>query len=176
MKKLTIALVTLPLILAGAASFAGMQQHEGQNKCDRDHDMKRYNYADRESNRMDKMSKHLELTEAQQQEMQKLFEGKQKQHQAMREQMQSLHQTTRDINPAAADYDKRLADAKKAASEMATNKIDQMVNMRAEISKILTAEQLSKMDEMKQQHRKAKGDGYDKHHKDGHGMRVQPQE
>lgn len=176
MKKLTVALLTLPVLLAGAASFAGMQQHDGYNKCDRDGDMKRYEHEDRQSNRMEWMSKRLELTDVQQQEMQKLFEGKQKQHQTMREQMQSLHQATRDIDPSAADYDKRLADAKKAASEMAVSKIDQMVSMRTEMSKILTAEQLSKMDAMKQYHGEGKGDGYGKHHMDDSGMRLKSQQ
>ena len=176
MKKLTVALLTLPVLLAGAASFAGMQQHDGYNKCDRDGDMKRYEHGDHHTNRMEWMSKRLELTDVQQQEMQKLFEGKQKQHQTMREQMQSLHQATRDIDPSAADYDKRLADAKKAASEMAVSKIDQMVSMRTEMSKILTAEQLSKMDAMKQHHREGKGDSHAKHHNDSHRMQPEPQE
>lgn len=173
MKKLTIALFTLPVLLAGTAVIAGMQHHdEGYSKCDKGEKMHKGDRKDRENHRLEKMSEQLGLSDSQQEEMQKLFENKKDQRQEMHSQMRNLHQATRNLDPDAADYKARLAETKQAAADMAVSKVDQQVSMRTEMAKILTADQLSKLEEMRDRSGKEHG----KHRGEGHEKRPQPQE
>ncbi|WP_372739933.1 Spy/CpxP family protein refolding chaperone [Neptunomonas sp.] len=168
MKKLTIALISLPILLAAAASYAGMQHSEGYGKCDRDGGMYKHDRNSNKNRMIERMSEKLDLSETQQQDLQQLFESKQAQRQEMHKQMRSLHQATRNLDPSAADYDQRLSEAKQAATELAVNKIDQKVDMKAAMANILTADQLSKMEKMRdgsgsgKEHGKHRGEGYEK--------------
>ncbi|BBB28173.1 Spy/CpxP family protein refolding chaperone [Neptunomonas japonica] len=159
MKKLTIALLTLPVLLVGTTVIAGMQ-HEGFSKCDRDGKMEKYDQKDRSKYMVKKMSKKLGLSDTQQEEVQKLFSSKHEQRQKMHTQMRTLHQATRDLDPNAADYDQQLAKTKTTAADMAVNKVEQQVNMKTEMAKILTEEQMSKLDDMRANF----GEGRGKHH------------
>lgn len=171
MKKLTIALITAPILLAGVAAFAGMQHHGDDEKCDRGHGNgheKRMDKSDREdrADRMlERMSKRLELSDEQQVAMKTLFADQKEQRQTMRSEMQSFHQAMRNLDPAAADYDTNLTEAKRIAADLAVNKVDQKISMKTELSKILTAEQLSKFEDMRERH----GEGHGKKHGDKHG-------
>ena len=166
MKKLTIALCTLPLLLVGTAVIADMK-HEGFSKCDRDGKMEKYAQKDRSKYMVKKMSKKLGLSDTQQEEVQKLFSSKHEQRQAIHTQMRTLHKATRDLDPSAADYDQKLAQTKKAAADMAVSKVEQHVNMKTEMAKILTAEQMSKFEEMRGRFEEGRG----KHHGEGYGKR-----
>ncbi len=163
MKKLTIALITAPILLAGVAAFAGMQHHEGNDRCDRgdgkghEYRMNKSDSEDRAERMVERMSKQLELNDEQQVAMKKLFDGQKEQYQIMRTEMQSFHQATRNLDPAAADYDKNLTEAKRIAADLAVKKVDQKVSMRAELSEILTAEQLSKFEDMRERHGEGNG-------------------
>ncbi|WP_028468503.1 Spy/CpxP family protein refolding chaperone [Neptunomonas japonica] len=159
MKKLTIALLTLPALLVGTTVIAGMQ-HDGFSKCDRDGKMEKHAQKDRSNYMVKKMSKKLGLSDSQQEEVQKLFSSKHEQRQEMHTQMRTLHKATRDLDPNAADYDQQLAKTKKAAANMAVSKIEQQVYMKAEMAKILTAEQISKFEDMRARF----GEGRGKHH------------
>lgn len=172
MKKLTIALLTLPTLLIGSVVIAGMQQGEGFSKCDRSEKMYKNDYKDRGNHMLTKISNQLELSDTQQEEMQKLFNNKQDQRQEMHAKMRNLHQATRNLDPSASDYTTRLADTKKAAADMAVSKVDQHVSMQTEMAKILTPDQLSKLDKMRDSFGKERG----KHHGEGYGQRAQPQE
>jgi len=166
MKKLTIALCTLPLLLVGTSVIAGMQ-HEGFSKCDRDGKMEKHDQKDRSKYMVKKMSKKLGLSDTQQEEVQKLFSSKHEQRQEMHTQMRTLHKATRDLDPSAADYDQQLAQTKKAASDMAVSRVEQQVNMKTEMAKILTAEQMSELEEMRGRF----GEGRGKHHGESYGKR-----
>lgn len=173
MKKLTLALLALPVLLTGTAVIAGMQQHDGGfNKCDQGEKMQKGDRTDRENNRLEKMSKQLGLSDSQQEEMHKLFNSKQEQRQEMHAQMRNLHQATRTLDPSAADYKERLAETKAAAADMAVSRVDQHVGMQTEMAKILTADQLSKLEKM----RDGFGEERNKHRGEGDGKRPQPQE
>ncbi|SFF83296.1 Spy/CpxP family protein refolding chaperone [Neptunomonas qingdaonensis] len=171
MKKLTIAMITAPILLAGAAAFASMHNNDDNEKCDRGHGhghedrMHKSDKGDRAERMVERMSKRLELSDEQQVAMKKLFNDKQEQHQTMRTEMQNFHQATRNLDPNAADYDKSLAEAKRIAADLAVKKVDQKVSMKAELSKILTAEQLSKFEDMRERH----GEGHGKKHGYKHG-------
>ena len=177
MKKFTIALITAPILLAGAAAFAGMQHHDGDEKCDRgdgkghEDRMNKEDREDRADRMVERMSKRLELSDEQQVSMKKLFDDKKAQHQTMRTEMQSFHQAMRTLDPAAADYDKNLAEAKRIAADLAVNKVDQKVSMKAELSKILTAEQLSKFEDMRERHGEGYGHKGDNDHRGDKGDR-----
>jgi len=171
MKKLTIALLTLPVLALGTTVIAGMQ-HEGYSKCDQGAKMHKNDHNERAGHMLKKMSKQLELSETQEEEMRNLFSKKQDQRQAMHAQMRNLHQTTRNLDPGASDYATRLADTKKAAAELAVSKVDQHVSMRTEMAKILTPDQLSKLESMRDNSKQK----YGRHHGEGDEKRSQPQE
>lgn len=166
MKKLTIALLTLPVLVLGTTVIAGMQ-YEGSGKCDQGKKMHKNDHKDRADYMLKKMSKQLALSETQEEEMQKLFNNKQDQRQAMHAQMRNLHQATRTLDPSAADYATRLADTKKAAADMAVSRVDQHASMQTEMAKILTPEQLSKLDKI----RDGYGMGHGKHYREGYEKR-----
>ncbi|WP_293267549.1 Spy/CpxP family protein refolding chaperone [Neptunomonas sp.] len=160
MKKLTVTLLAIPALLAGTAVFAGMN-HDGYSKCDRggkmfgsDKSEKRAGYIAK------KMSKKLGLSDTQQVQVEQLFSSKQEQRQGMYKEMQELHQATRDLDPNAADYSTRLADTKKAAADMAVSRVEQQVGMRADMAKILTAEQMAKFEEMRDKFGKGRGKNF----------------
>ncbi len=171
MKKLTIALLTLPVLALGTSVIAGMQP-EGFSKCDRSAKMHKSDHNERADHMLKKMSKQLELSETQEEEMRNLFSKKQDQRQEMHAQMRNLHETTRNLDPSASDYATRLADTKKAAAELAVSKVDQHVSMQTEMAKILTPDQINKLDKM----RDGFGKEHGKHYREGDEKRSQSQE
>ena len=172
MKKLTIALLALPVLLTGTAVIAGMQQNEGFSKCDQGEKMHKNYDKDRANHMLRKISKQLDLSDTQKEEVRKLFDNKKEQRQDMHSKMRNLHQATRTLDPNAADYEKRLAETKQAAADMAVSRVDQHVNMRSEMAKILTTDQLDKFEKM----RGGFGEERSKHRGEDYGKQSKPQE
>lgn len=153
MKKLTVALIGIPAILIGSIAIAGMGP--GGDRCDQDNGDKkhagRYDNADHQQRRIDRLATHLELSDTQKEQVKAVFSAKQEQRDAMHTKMQQLHEVTRKLNPNDADYSQQLNSAKQMAADLAISKIDEQASMKAEMAKILTPEQQSKMAEMMSQ-------------------------
>lgn len=112
--------------------------------------------ADRADKRVERMTKHLELNEAQTASVKALFADQAAQRpEQPRKGMKGLAQ----LDPNAADYNEqvqaRIADMQQQLAE----RVERRANFKAELYAILTPEQEEKLAEM----RERKG----KHHRDG---------
>lgn len=158
MKKLTMALIALPILAIGTTTIAGMKYASDDDRCERG---ERYSQEDRQKRNPDKMverlAKKLELSQTQKNEVKQLFITKQQQRETMREQMQSLHKTLRGLDPSAADYASALAQAKQKAALMAESKIDERMHMKAAMQKILSPEQMAQFEEMQSKRKHYQG-------------------
>lgn len=148
MKKAIITLITIPAIAFGAAALADMKGHGGpfgdkdkSERCDREK-------GDRGERMLKRMSKKLDLTDEQKVAVGKLMEEKRDQKVASKDKMVELHKAIRDLDPTADNYTQQLNKAKQTAADMAMQRVDSKASMKAEMQKILTGEQLAKLDEM----------------------------
>ncbi len=153
LKRRTIALMTIPtMLLIGAFNVAHaantqpgnwqQSKHYAENRGGSHHAM-------RASKKLNILSKKLALTAQQQAQIKVLFQAQRTAHKAAAGDQQPLHQALRNLDPKAADYAQKLAQVKQQAGLAASQKIDDMLAMQQSMKKILTAEQLLKMQEMR---------------------------
>ena len=113
-----------------------------------------------------KMTKALDLTEQQQTELKAAFESQKSVMDANKESRKSLHDAIRKLDVNAADYSAQLATVKAQAGLAAQTKIDNLMSMKQQLAKILTSEQLEKLEEMKMKKGQEKGKRKGKHNQD----------
>ncbi len=115
--------------------------------------------------KVQRLTKVLELSEAQQTQITALFEKQKAAHKAGAEQRKSLHDAIRAIDVNAADYTAKLAQVKQQAGLEAQNKVEKMLTAKQEMQKILTPEQFSKFEEIKAKMKMKRGQKHDRQEK-----------
>ena len=149
----TIALMAIPsMLLIGAFNVAHADntqpgnwqksEHYAENRGDNHRTM-------RATKKLNILSKKLALTAQQQTKIKALFQAQRTDHKAAAKNRKSLHQAIRNLDPNAGDYAQKLAQVKQQAGLAASQKIDDMLAMQQSMKKILTAEQLLKMQELR---------------------------
>ena len=94
-----------------------------------------------------RMSDKLDLTEEQQEQIKGIMETSQETREAARETMQENRQALRDLDPAAADYDAKVAEYAEVLASMKKEAILERADIRKQIDAVLTEEQQEKLAE-----------------------------
>ena len=148
MKFKSIAMLSLPAIFL-AGTFTSLQVQAQDNDQKKGHRYEQGNKGQHSERMLKRLSKKLDLTEQQQTDLKALFDSKKDASEGKRESRQALHEAVRNLDPNAADYAAKLAQVKQQAGLAAQNKIDSMMEMRQGLQKILTPEQFTKMQTLK---------------------------
>ncbi len=150
--RTTALMAILTMLLIGAFNVAHADntqpgnwqksEHYAENRGGSHHAMKA-------TKRHNILSKKLALTAQQQTQIKALFQAQRTAHKAAAGIRKPLHQAIRNLDPKADDYAQKLVQVKQQAGLAASQKIDDMLAMQQSMKKILTAEQLLKMQELR---------------------------
>ena len=160
----------LVTLLASTLALGASVSHSGESN------EKRHGYSQNEAGKhhkkggkhhggsMKRIAKKLELTEAQQAELKTLREQQKANASSLREQMKAVRTATKALDTSSADYDSQVAAIADQKANLSRQIFIQRSQARQQFQAVLTAEQLTKLKEMKGKRGK-------KGHGKGHGNR-----
>ena len=157
----------LVTLLASTLGFAATAAHAGES-CDK---RGGHGYSNHEGGKhfgkrggrhgdgrmMKRMTKKLNLTDAQQAELKTLREAQKEEHKALREEMKALRTEMQALDTTSADYQSKVAVLADKKADLDRKKFIQRSEARQKFEAVLTDEQRAKYKELKAK-RKSRGD------------------
>jgi Spy/CpxP family protein refolding chaperone len=168
MKKGMSVLLVAALVGGGmSVAYADRDGYESHHEYGERHHGKEGKHCKKGGKfRIEKMREHLGLSDEQVKKMESIREKFKPKMQALREKSKANRAKLREAKHADKVNMSEIKALAKAQGELKTQKIILKAEKRQAIHAVLTKEQLSKMQEMRKQHRENRGDD-DRHH----GMR-----
>lgn len=156
MKKVIITLMAIPAIAFGTAALAEKGHGGPFGGKDKSERCERGDKGERAEKMLNRMADKLDLNAEQKIAVGKLMKEKRDHKAASKDKMVELHKNIRDLDPTSDNYQQELNKAKQTAADLAMQRVDSKASMKAEMQKILTGEQLAKlekvMDKMEKRH------------------------
>lgn len=147
---MTKKLITGALVaILGVSTFASISYADGK-RCGRGGDHGQYS-----EHMVERMSKHLELSSNQTQQLKEIFANSQKVD--SREQMKDMRKAMMALDPTSPGYDAEVDKLAKQAADTAALKVRLTAEQQQQIAAILTDEQREKAQEMKQRMMEKRG-------------------
>ena len=137
-RNLVIAATTATVIGSGLA-YAGSKHHGGKHNLSPEH---------RVEHMIMKMDKRLDLTDAQETEIQSILESRMGNIMSTREARREIRQNVMQLDPKSADFDAQVEALAGEMSELVRQKTMEIGEAMKEVSAVLTDEQVEKARKM----------------------------
>ena len=147
MRVYVFAVVTALVLLSGATS-GFTQEDDGYHGARDGHHRGMRGDRSRDPARMiEKMSRHLDLDELQQEQMNNIVLAAQPEMDALHDRQRANRKAQHELDANDPDYSAKLSDIAAESGELTASRTMLMGSMRSEISAVLTEEQRAKLGE-----------------------------
>ncbi|MCH7854435.1 MAG: Spy/CpxP family protein refolding chaperone [Proteobacteria bacterium] len=147
MRGIIVAIVTSLALLGGATTgFAEQGDGHRGSRDGRHHDMRGHGPRD-PAMMVERMSRHLDLDELQQEKLKNIMLAAKPELDALRVQARANRQAQKELDTSASDYSASLAKLAAESGEIVASRMVLMGRIRGEINAELTEEQRAKLAE-----------------------------